>query len=72
MEKTENKFKTNINCNGCIAKVKPYFDKSTEISEWNVDITNRDKVLTVKTDAMSKEQLINLVASAGYKAESIS
>ena len=63
------KFKTNINCGGCIAKVKPYLDQAEGIETWNVDTTHKDKILSVKTTKdLNEESISNIVASAGFKA----
>ena len=40
------RFKTNINCGGCVASVKPHLDNADGIWHWEVD-TTKDKVLTV-------------------------
>ena len=63
------KFKTNINCGGCIANAKPYLDAIENMQEWNVDTNNPDKILTVKGDAVSAEDVIQNVKKAGYKIE---
>lgn len=65
------KFKTNINCGGCVANVTPFFNQVPEICEWNVDTTNSQKVLTVSTENLNEAQVIELVQKAGYKAESL-
>ena len=65
------KFKTNIKCGGCVAAVTPFLNKETGIQEWNVDTTNAEKILTVKTDGISAENIIKLVEEAGYKAEKV-
>ena len=70
MENKEYKFKTNINCGGCVSSVKPHLDNAKEIAEWNVDTDNKDKILTVKT-TMSKDDVVNLVVNSGFKAEAI-
>ncbi len=64
----EYKFKTNINCGGCIAKVTPFLDGETAITSWEVDTDNPDKILTVETE-WSSDQVIELVSSAGFSAE---
>ena len=43
------KFKTNVNCGGCIAKVTPHLNKLKGIDKWSVDTTTPMKVLTVET-----------------------
>jgi len=72
MENKEFQFKTNINCGGCIASVKPHLDKDSNITEWNVDITDKDKILTVKSGGITQEQLIQIVQRAGFKIEPVS
>lgn len=62
-------FKTNINCSGCIASVKPHLDNEEGIIEWEVDTTNKDKILTVKSDGISEQEVIETVQKAGYKIE---
>lgn len=64
-------FKTNINCSGCIEAVTPYLDANNEIKHWEVDISNRDKVLTVETDHLSDEMIRQIVKNAGYEAEKL-
>jgi copper chaperone CopZ len=64
------KFKTNINCGGCIATVKPYLDKAEGVNAWEVDTTHKDKILSVETtEYINEEKIQNVVASAGFKAD---
>jgi copper chaperone len=65
------KFKTNIKCNNCIAKVSPYLDESIQIKEWNVDLENPDRVLTVTGEDITNEYIKETILKAGYKAEEI-
>lgn len=69
MNNTDNKlqFKTNINCSGCINTVKPFLDDIEGIAAWEVDTTNRDKILTVQTDGATEADVIEAVEKAGYK-----
>lgn len=64
-------FKTNINCGGCIASVKPHLNKMEGISSWEVDTTSKDKVLSVTPQGATKEQVIAAVTKAGFKIEAI-
>ena len=61
-------FKTNINCDGCIAKVTPFLNEIDEITKWEVDTTNKDKILSVQTES-TKERIIQKVQEAGFKIE---
>lgn len=69
---TENinlQFKTNINCGGCVASVTPFLNEVEGISHWEVDTTNKDKILTVHSDGITKEEVIQKVQEAGFKIE---
>jgi copper chaperone len=64
------KFKTNINCGGCVATIKPYLDKTEGIEAWEVDTTHKDKILSVKmTEDANAGQIQQAVSAAGFKAE---
>lgn len=71
METKELQFKTNINCGGCLSKVKPGLDSAEGIREWNVDTANKEKILTVKSEGITADEVIALITSKGFKAESI-
>lgn len=60
------KFKTNINCGGCVAKVTPFLNSTDEICSWHVDTANRDKILTVETKDMDEAGIIEKVKEAGF------
>jgi copper chaperone CopZ len=62
-------FKTNINCGGCIATVTPFLNEIEGLSDWEVDTTNKDKILTVKTEETKEQQIIETVQKAGFKIE---
>lgn len=71
MENNTLKFKTNINCMGCVSKVTPELDKLTAIENWEVDIRNKDKVLTVEASSDKQDEIISAVEKAGFKIEKI-
>ena len=62
-------FKTNINCGGCIAAVKPFLDNAEGLSQWDIDVQNKDKMLTVASKGITKEQVVATIEKAGYKIE---
>jgi copper chaperone len=64
------KFKTTIKCSGCVAKATPELNEILGESNWNVDINNPSKILTVKGQADDKK-IIEAVERAGFKAEKI-
>jgi copper chaperone len=63
-------FKTTINCNGCIIKTKRVLD-IPEIENWEVDVDNPDKILTIVTEKLSPEDIIRKLKMIGYEAEEI-
>ncbi|MFW6372015.1 MAG: heavy-metal-associated domain-containing protein [Bacteroidota bacterium] len=64
------KFKTTIKCNGCIKAVTPFLNKANNITNWDVDLENSDRILTVETSG-DAEEVKNLLKEAGYKAEEV-
>lgn len=72
MENQNLQFKTNINCGGCIASVKPHLENAEGICHWEVDTTSMDKVLTVKSDGITQQEVIDTVKKAGFKIEPLS
>jgi len=65
------KFKTNINCGGCVAKVTSFLNDAQGISNWGVDIVHKDKILSVDSEGITSEQVIAKIKEAGFKIESI-
>lgn len=62
-------FRTNIMCNGCIAKVTPVLDNAEGIASWKVDLESPDRLLTVVSDGITQEQLLSIVRAAGFTIE---
>ncbi|MGK6352790.1 heavy-metal-associated domain-containing protein [Parapedobacter sp. DT-150] len=63
------KFKTTIQCGGCLAAVTPSLNQAVGDGNWQVDIDNPDKVLTVDATAGTQDTIIAAVNKAGFKAE---
>lgn len=64
-------FKTNINCSSCLAKVTPFLNEAKGIEKWEVDTFNREKILTLKSEGISEQEVIEIVQNAGFKIEAI-
>jgi copper chaperone len=64
------KFKTDIKCSGCIAKVTPFLNEIPGVENWEANVTDPAKVLTV-TGTASETEVKEAVAKAGFKAERI-
>ena len=65
------KFKTNINCSGCIAAVTPHLNKAEGIKNWEVDTNNPDKILTVEVEGIDAQDVTATIEKAGFKATEI-
>ena len=65
------KFKTNIECSNCEARVKPFLDKKEGIASWQVDTNHVDKVLTVETESLEAKDIIKSIKRTGFVAEEI-
>lgn len=64
-------FKTNINCGGCVSTVTPFLNDAKGILQWGVNTTNKDKVLTVKSNGITQGEIIAAVQKAGFKIDPI-
>ncbi|MET6996579.1 heavy-metal-associated domain-containing protein [Chitinophaga defluvii] len=62
------KFKSNIKCEGCLAKVTPLLDEAVGAENWSVDLQSATKTLTVKGNATA-DKIVAAVQGAGFKAE---
>lgn len=67
---SELKLKTNIKCDACVAKVTPYLNEVAGKENWQVDLKDPARVLTVKTDAPA-EEVVEALQKAGYKGEAV-
>jgi copper chaperone len=63
------KFKTNINCGNCLAKVTPILNAEPRITSWEVDLKSDDRLLTVESEDMSAEDVFKTVIKAGFIAK---
>lgn len=71
MEDKELKFKTTLNCSNCVAKVQSELDQATGIVSWNVDTSNPDKILTVRGQGVSADDIIELIEDKGFDIQEI-
>lgn len=64
-------FKTNINCSGCVAKVTNEFNGTSGIESWDVDLLNKDRILTINSGGISEQEVIKAVEKAGFTIKPI-
>jgi len=65
------KFKTNIMCGSCIAKVTPALNETFGETNWEVDIKDPKKILSVSTENADLNDVIKALGKVGYKAETL-
>lgn len=62
------KFKTNIKCEACVAKVKPHLDVAEDVEKWDVDLKDPERTLTVTLKSNATEKVLKALEKAGYQA----
>ena len=65
------KFKTNINCEGCIKSVTPHLNALDNVESWKVDIDDPDKVLRVELEEGDEQEVMEAVEIAGFHIENL-
>ncbi|MEE1884111.1 heavy-metal-associated domain-containing protein [Pedobacter flavus] len=66
------KFKTNLKCSGCVQALTPFIENVEGLKNWNVDLNNPEKVLSVEGDEqLESPQILNAIQQAGYSGEEI-
>ena len=69
---SEARFKTTIQCNGCLSKVTPKLNEILEEQSWSVDLESDDRILTVNDDNVSIDAVVSAVKSVGFEIEELS
>ena len=65
------RFKTTINCGGCIKAVTPALNQEVGANNWEVDTANADKILTVKNTQATPAQVVKAVQEAGFEIQAL-
>ncbi|UOQ96834.1 heavy-metal-associated domain-containing protein [Hymenobacter sp. 5317J-9] len=63
------RFKTTINCGGCIKAVTPSLNREVGADNWQVDTANPDKILTVTAAQATASQVVKAVQDAGFEIQ---
>jgi len=61
--------KTNLNCGSCVAKVTPALNALSDITHWEVDTANPDKLLSVSGKGLKIETLQLALQSVGFEVK---
>lgn len=63
------KFKTTINCGNCVRTVTPFLNDVEGLETWEVDTNSSDKILTVNTNNLDANLIIETLEDIGFDAE---
>ena len=61
--------KTNIMCGSCVAKITKVLNHTAGDANWKVDTKSPQKVLSVTNANLTMAEVIEVVETAGFKAE---
>ena len=62
-------FKTNAKCMGCLAKIEEILQGKMNREEWNLDLSDSNRPLTVMSDNLAAGEIVELISKAGFKIE---
>ena len=62
------KYKTNLRCGKCVAKIRQVLDPVQEIQSWEVDLEHPQKLLEVVHSSAVDDQVPGLLQQAGFEA----
>ncbi len=65
------KFQTNVKCGGCIATVTPFLNQEKGITKWSVDLSSPQRIMTIETEELSSDEIVEIMKKAGYQASPI-
>lgn len=65
-------FKTSLQCGNCVKAVSNVLDGNKSISEWFVDTTSEEKLLTVRGVGIDTNEIINQIQSLGFDIQKLS
>lgn len=60
------RYKTDLHCGACVAKVSPLLDAVPDVRKWNADTSGPQTVLTVEGDGITADRVAALIQPAGY------
>jgi cation transport ATPase len=57
---------TTLHCAGCVESIKPFFNSSDKVKDWNVDLKPMVKTITAVGEDLKQEDVVELLHKAGY------
>ena len=64
-------FKTNLTYKKDVKKLSGLLGSQEEIRNWNVDLSDIDRVLRIECNQINAYKIIQLVTTAGYSCEEL-
>ena len=64
-------FKTNISSDEDVEKIGRVLTSESNITRWNIDRDDIDKVLRIECDQLQPEAVIKLLRDAGFECEEL-
>lgn len=65
------RFKTNLQCGGCVRSATPFLNEAVGEGKWTVDVNSEQKVLEIVDKQVETQTVLNALAEAGFEAEEI-
>ena len=62
-------FKTNAKCMGCLTKIEETLQGKINREEWDLDLSDPERILTVTSDKLAVGEIIELISKIGFKIE---
>lgn len=62
------KLKTNAKCSGCTSRIDQALKNNPHSGSWQFDLQHPDRLLIITTE-LPMDEIIRIVAEAGYQAE---
>jgi len=60
------RYKTDLHCGACVARVQPLLDAAPDVRRWTADTEGPETVLTVEGEGITAERVDALIRPAGY------
>lgn len=60
------RYKTDLHCGACVARVRPLLDAAADVRRWEADTDGPETVLTVEGEGITAERVGALLSPAGY------
>lgn len=65
------KFVTNLKDSNSVEKLRVQLNKIDGIIEWNIDLENPGKVLSLKVENLSSETIAKSIFEAGFRSQEV-